>query len=327
MKFISRKRSSTTSIFANHLKLLIACACVSAVFSFHSRILGVESQSRASALLGTFRLRAETDKGESIVTGHGTAFAINLCDYGYPRPRYLLTACHVVRDHDSELIPDLKVEVRNGNVSYWLGCSVISFDEKRDLALLESNADLPSTSRFAAREPENGNPLIVIGSPAGIPLKIFEAQMLEKDGYELSTAYVAFFKQGCSGGPVFNNSKDIVGVAVAGIKKGQGMDPHTCLFVPLPDVKEFVSASMPRQRARAPESRYTPPVPATRVTPRQPQENYARGSAEAGDADVELATIVEPPPQPARREYRIPPPVRVVEPAAEVIDGTGMLIP
>lgn len=246
-------------------------------------------------MLGTFRIRTELCTGNSMLMGHGTAFAVELSEYGLLKPRYLLTACHVIREHDGSICPTIKIEMRAGCQACWACCRVMSYDVNLDVALLECASDLPLCSRLAQADAASGGAIVLIGSPEGIPLHTYKGTVLPKSGLELSAARVEFFKQGCSGGPVFDaNSQELVGLAVAGLGKGSGMDPHTCLFVSLSNVKSFLSASLVRYRPQY--ARPAPPVarPAPPIARLQPRREVAAGTFENrldGDAEIEASHV------------------------------------
>src|ERR1043165_5863732 len=316
----------------------IVSACLTVLlFSGTINSFGAQGRTQSEALESTFRLRAETIKEQTIITGHGTAFAVDLAEFGHPSSRYMLTACHVVREHDGSICPSLKIEVRSGNLTYWTGCSVLAYDPRLDLALLQADGDLPMCSRFARHEPDAGIPLHVIGSPAGIPLKVFDGYTLEKDGMELSSAYISFFKQGCSGGPVFEaGSHTVVGVAVAGVKKGSGMDPHTCLFVSLDRVRNFVTASMPRPKTIPVQNETKPAADVRRSIPEKSRAPHVAANRlpdahvpagfESGEGDVEVGVSVDLPPTPLRRTPAVRSPAAPASAPvrAEVLENTSM---
>ena len=260
-----------------------------------------------SAILSTFRLRAEVIKGDSIITAHGTGFGIDLSNWGYPRPRYVLTAWHVVRNDDGPGMPSLKIEVRTDSNIYWTRCRLLAFDARRDLCLLESATDLPYNAEFADEQTEPGSPVLHVGCPTGVRPTPFEGIVSDRDGFDLACAQVRFFKQGCSGGPVFDGTTfRIIGVAVAGVKREGGakdeMDPTTALFVPLSSVKKFVQRNMPR-RAVEPAIAYQKPVPPPETPPAAPAP------------PARIAETVPPPqsPPPAPPVQRAPEPPRIAQ--------------
>ena len=246
-------------------------------------------------MLGTFRIRTEVCTGHSMLMGHGTAFAVELSEFGLAKPRYLLTACHVIREHDGSICPTIKIEMRAGCQACWASCRVMSYDVNMDVALLECASDLPLTSRLASSDAASGDKIVMIGSPEGIPLHAYKGTVLRQSGLELSSARVEFFKQGCSGGPVFDaNSQELVGLAVAGLGKGSGMDPHTCLFVSLTNVKRFLTASLVRYRPQY--ARPAPPIvrsapPIERLQPRRELAAVSFENKLDGDAEIDASRV------------------------------------
>src|SRR6185295_15258425 len=92
--------------------------------------------------------------------------------------------------------------------------------------------------------------------------------------------------------------------AVAGVKKGHGMDPHTCLYVPLDRVKRFVATALPRPRndvaRNIPPRVQNPngmPLEKSRVLRTAPvlmPDAPIIARAEAGDGDVEYGGYIDP---------------------------------
>ena len=252
---------------AGGVLFVAALACVLYEGATHALAESHNNYNATAAILSTFRLRAEVVKGDSLITAHGTAFGVDLTEWGYPRPRYILTAWHVVRNDEGPGIPLLKIEVRTETNIYWTRCKLLAFDARRDLCLLESSTDLPFCTEFADEQPEAGCPVLHVGCPTGVRPTPFTGSVSDRDGYDLASANVKFFKQGCSGGPVFDGcSYKIIGVAVAGVKKENGasdeMDPNTALFVPLTGVKRFIQKTLPRRQVEPPAVAYRQPTPA-----------------------------------------------------------------
>ena len=247
MRFLSRLGSA----------ILVLCVVLVLVLRLTATHVKAEPNYRNNftadtSVSSTFRIRAETTDGYMTVTGHGTAFGIDLSEYGYDQPRYCLTACHVIRDHDGSMRPVLKVELKNEKGIYWSNCKVMAFDAALDIGLLECESDLPSRARFADQDSIAGSPVLLVGCPTGICPTPYGGYLTEREGLERASAHVEFFKQGCSGGPIFDgNSYKVIGLAVAGIRSGRGyeeMDPHTSLFIPLDRIKHFIQVRLPARK-------------------------------------------------------------------------------
>lgn len=231
--------------------------CLLSIFTFVGLLsangvntVNAEQRPITAPMASTFRIKSEIARGNSIISGHGTAFGINLSEYGYSRPRYALTACHVIREHDGSLAPNLKLELKQNGTVRWIPCQVIASDPKMDVALVECETDLPLCAEFAKHDALERTPLVMIGSPAGVPLRAVKGHVIEHNKVEPSVAYVGYIQEGCSGGPVFDAaSQTVVGLVIAGIGKGPSakMDPHTCLYVSLSNMHRFLHASLKSQ--------------------------------------------------------------------------------
>ncbi|MGD0091139.1 MAG: serine protease, partial [Planctomycetota bacterium] len=171
----------------------------------------------------TVRIRYERESNGRTFTGHGTAFGVDLSQYGYPASRHcLLTAAHNVLDDNKVPYSTLKIELRKGDNAYWSQCRAVAWDEYLDLCIVESDDDLPNLLRLAASDPKVGSRLVLAGSPRGVPVGLFAGTLNRKfeRGTARSSATVPFV-HGDSGGPMVDPvSGLVVGVAVAGLPKG-----------------------------------------------------------------------------------------------------------
>src|SRR5947209_4103414 len=79
-------------------------------FGLVNRSHAVETDSM---LRCAFRIEAERYERGDLITGHGTAFAADLSQYGFDGPRYLLSAGHNVRDPKGYIYPTIKIELRD----------------------------------------------------------------------------------------------------------------------------------------------------------------------------------------------------------------------
>jgi S1-C subfamily serine protease len=209
--------------------------------------VNAEQRSIAAPMSSTFRIRTRESRGNSIITGHGTGFAINLSEFGYNKHRYVMTACHVIREHNGKLAPNLQLELRLRTGVRWARCRVVASDAKMDVAVLECETDLPVCARFADQDATARTRLVMIGSPAGVPLRAVRGYVTQMKRIEPSVAYVGYIQEGCSGGPVFEaNSQHVIGLCIAGIGNGQNsqMDPHTCLYVSQTNMKRFLHTAL-----------------------------------------------------------------------------------
>ncbi len=128
---------------------------------------------------------------------------------------YCLTAWHVVKDiHDNSI----KINFRNGKRSK--GCRVIETDRERDIALIW--AWIPNTiepAKLATEPIKGGDQLEFAGLGGGSDLKCclrhFSAIASSPSSLEKIFADVALLP-GDSGGPVFNEKREVVGIISGG---------------------------------------------------------------------------------------------------------------
>lgn len=242
--------------------LLVAWLCVIATAP------AAEAQPSAAVrdalLRSTVRIRYERQEGGATITGHGTAFGVDLSHYGYPGRRFLLTAAHNVLDDCDRKLPygALKVEIEEGSRTYWSRCRAVVWDETLDLCLVEAGDDVPAMLRLAESDPRLGSQLIMAGSPRGVPVTLFAGTLDQKfeRGTVRSSATVPF-DHGDSGGPMVDAASGrVVGVAVAGVPKDGDLDHSIGLFVPVVGITSFLEAN--RRGAPAPPPVRTEPVAA-----------------------------------------------------------------
>ena len=129
---------------------------------------------------------------------------------------YVMTAWHVVQDDIKD--GTIKVSYRNGRRSK--GCKVVQYDEEKDVALLWVwvPEDIPS-AQLASRPIERGNVLEFAGLGGGSDLKCcirhFSAVASSPSTLEKIFADVPLLP-GDSGGPVFNEDHEVVGIISGG---------------------------------------------------------------------------------------------------------------
>jgi|GEM_PF-2014980 len=192
------------------------------------------------------RIRSQRRIGGDIITGHGTAFGIDLAKYGHLAPRYMLSAGHVVLDERGQVERSLSIEIPGITGTAWHSCKVLAIDTDLDICLLESEVDLLQLAPFADEDVAEGAPLMLIGCKANTPPHPYPGQLTDKNYTDhLSKAQMSSFYHGDSGGPMFDaRSEKLIGVAVAGIPRNGDMARDVGLFVPLSYVRRFVASAV-----------------------------------------------------------------------------------
>ncbi len=123
------------------------------------------------------------------------------------RPGLAVTAWHVV--HDAQKIEAWFSDNRRVKI-----VGLVAKDEKRDLALIEIEANDHPWTVLSTNKPRIGTKAFVIGAPKGMDFSIADgliSQVRELDGvcqYQLSCP----ISPGNSGGPVLNDRGEVVGV-------------------------------------------------------------------------------------------------------------------
>ncbi len=200
-----------------------------------------------------FRIRYQRSESGALITGHGTAFAVNLSGYGKPAPRYLLTAAHNVLNDKGRPYPTLRFEIRKKERIEWVACRALQFDRNLDLALLESGLDLPVLAQLSTVDPELNAAVVLAGSKRGVGVSLHRGPLIKKF-YEGSARYLARipFDHGDSGGPFYDEaSGKVIGVAVAGVPLRADLDPNLGLFAPIAAVRSFLAPLKPHRRGRS----------------------------------------------------------------------------
>ncbi len=163
---------------------------------------------RAVASVATVRVQTN---GRS---GIGTGFVI---DRGI-----VITAAHVARNAEHIAVEFADTE--------GLEARVIGYDARRDLAVLRmvDRLALPSLDVADTETVQAGDPVVVIGTPRGVPrvMTTGEVRATSVTFPGLVPRIMIFFDAGVapgnSGGPLLNASGQVIGVVVAGTSRGSG---------------------------------------------------------------------------------------------------------
>jgi hypothetical protein len=268
-------------------RLLCALPLMLASMFLQSAETAMLTEGQRNELLSSAtRIRYERKEGKAMVVGHGTAFGIDLGAYGKPGRRYLLSAAHNVLDKSGNPYPTLKIEIprQNGQIST-SRCKMISADTGLDVCLLECEEDLPVVVTLAESDERIKAPVILAGSPRGIPVQLYDGMLVRRyyEGTVHSLAELEF-DHGCSGGPVFSTrTGKVIGIAVAGIPLRDDMDHTKGLFVPVSAIESFIAPlSQDVRSARTP----------------QPLILANSQSIPSVDARAEIVELSEPLPEP-----------------------------
>jgi uncharacterized protein (TIGR02145 family) len=128
------------------------------------------------------------------------------------------TNYHVIEDANSAVI-----YLNNTNTSYEVEGYVAS-DEQNDLAILKVKYNAGVPLKLSQTMVKQGDDVLVIGSPKGLAATITKG-IVSNLNAELKLIQIdAAISHGSSGGPVFNITGEVIGVAVGGIENGQNLN-------------------------------------------------------------------------------------------------------
>ncbi|HYF49314.1 MAG TPA: LysM peptidoglycan-binding domain-containing protein [Planctomycetota bacterium] len=252
-----------------HVSLLTCLAVVASLL--FADLAHASDADRSAMLRHAVRIRYERTENGALITGHGTAFGVNLTDWGLSGRRYLLTAAHNVLDNSNKPYGTLKIEITEGTRTYWSQCKVLLVDADLDLCVVESGDDVPSICELATSDEALGARVVMAGSPRGVPVALYDGIMGQRyyRGAARSVVDVQF-DHGCSGGPLYSaKTGKAVGVAVAGIPMDRDLDPTKGLFVPVGAIESFLErlGKSPARRASPVAERVVAQAPASVTVP------------------------------------------------------------
>ena len=209
-----------------------------------------DTEAIAQASKSVVMLTCYDKDGEHCATGSGFA----VFDDGI-----IVTNYHVI-EQDTYRV---KAQVEGG-ISF--DCpTVLAYDAEKDIAILKSDrkTDLVLLSAGSANNLQKGEKVVAIGSPLGlinsVSTGVFSGYIDDKVGSVLQ--FTAAISHGSSGGALFNDAGEVIGITFASLTDGQNLN----LAVPIDDVKAIYD-NAESQDAMSIEAFYdsfehTPPIP------------------------------------------------------------------
>lgn len=132
---------------------------------------------------------------------------------------FILSTAHQVLG-----LTKLRVQLSDGTV---LPVRIESFNEKLDIALLNTDTPLPKSARIgSARRLKMGSPLLAISSPLGLNFSAAGGLVssVERSYHDISVLQVDLpVSSGSSGGPVFDEDGLLVGIIMGRVEGAQGV--------------------------------------------------------------------------------------------------------
>ena len=231
--------------------------------------------------IGTYRLKTSTKVVNLTTLGAiqsttedavGTAWGINLKEYGLNEKRYLITAAHCISRTKDKSADIVEIQIRTSKVKKWIKCKILIIDKDRDSALLEAEEDIPVVFKLGDdSEVEVGKPVIVVGCPIGTTPAAALGYLTSKDPEvpipircSLWQASVPFYF-GNSGGPIIDAvTQDVIGILVAGVGTKDGLVPNLAIIIPCFEVRKMLddNLKLPDEPAIPELKAETVPLPA-----------------------------------------------------------------
>ncbi len=188
--------------------------------------------------------------GEEYATGSGFA----AFDDGV-----IVTNYHVIEQE----VYRVKAQVENG-ISFECP-TVLAYDADKDIAILKADRETGLTVLpvGSANDLQKGAKVVAIGSPLGlintVSTGVFSGYMEDKAGSVLQ--FTAAISHGSSGGALFNDDGEVIGITFASLTEGQNLN----LAVPIDDAKALYEHAGSQQsmsmEAFYDSFEHVPPIP------------------------------------------------------------------
>lgn len=143
-----------------------------------------------------------------------------------------VTNCHVIKNE----IYSIQAQMETG-LEFSIS-TVVAYDDERDLAILrtEAKTGLEPLALGSSAELEKGEKVIAIGSPLGLintlSIGLYSGTLKNEQSF---LQFSAAISHGSSGGALFNNNGEVVGITSASFTEGQNLN----LAIPIEDAVEL----------------------------------------------------------------------------------------
>lgn len=205
------------------LALLVAAAAAAFILMFPDKEVPFSENPEAisAAASSVVRLDCYDKNGELYATGSGFA----MFEEGT-----IVTNYHVIADGVYSITAQ-----REDGMSFEIN-HVVAYDAQKDIAILKTNA-VTGMTLLAQGDPtlmSKGENVVAIGSPLGILNSVSEGVFSGylSDAGESYIQFTAAISHGSSGGPLFDDHGNVIGITSASYEDGQNLN----LAVPIEEV-------------------------------------------------------------------------------------------
>ena len=208
------------------------------------------TEAIAQASQSVVMLTCYDKDGEPYATGSGFA----IFDDGV-----IVTNYHVIEQE----VYRIKAQTESGGS---FECpTVLAYDAEKDIAILKADRETGLTLLpiGSSKDLQKGAKVVAIGSPLGllnsVSTGVFSGYITDKAGSMLQ--FTAAISHGSSGGALFNDAGEVIGITFASLTEGQSLN----LAVPIDDVKTLYDYAGSSQQMSIEDFYYsfdhTPPIP------------------------------------------------------------------
>ena len=208
------------------------------------------TEAIAQASQSVVMLTCYDKDGEPYATGSGFA----IFDDGV-----IVTNYHVIEQE----VYRIKAQTESGGS---FECpTVLAYDAEKDIAILKADRETGLTllPLGSSKDLQKGAKVVAIGSPLGllnsVSTGVFSGYITDKAGSMLQ--FTAAISHGSSGGALFNDAGEVIGITFASLTEGQSLN----LAVPIDDVKTLYDYADSSQQMSIEDFYntfdHTPPIP------------------------------------------------------------------
>ena len=209
-----------------------------------------DTEAIAQASQSVVMLTCYDKDGEPYATGSGFA----IFDDGV-----IVTNYHVIEQE----VYRIKAQTESGGS---FECpTVLAYDAEKDIAILKADRETGLTllPPGSSKDLQKGAKVVAIGSPLGllnsVSTGVFSGYITDNAGSMLQ--FTAAISHGSSGGALFNDAGEVIGITFASLTEGQSLN----LAVPIDDVKALYDYAGSSQQMSIEEFYnsfdHTPPIP------------------------------------------------------------------